>query len=227
MSKDESLTHLIDLASRQGNLHLLQEACSQGADISEEVIANIIIGNHVLCLEYILYKCFIITSSSVRLAAKCGHLSCLKLLLAYNPRDYPRSPYKQTVFYWDYFITITAARHGQLDCLVYAYEQGVELNYEATAQALRYNHLDCLKFCMDKLGDEAFKSYYVYCWNLNLNEGKCRSILFDANLTNIPALKKAIDCKKQQIKEYKQACYEILNREIHSDIIKFIIWPYI
>ncbi len=68
-----------------------------------------------------------------RIAARNGHLECLKYLYE-NGCPFGKS------------VCVSAASNGHLDCLKYLHEQGCYLHVETTAYAARNGHLECLKY---------------------------------------------------------------------------------
>jgi hypothetical protein len=139
---------------------------------------------------------------TTEIAARNGHLECLKTLYSQGVQWHPETSYFAGIFGhldclkyahengcpWDEYTIPHIAGSGHLECLKYAHSLGYGWHPDTTAYAARNGYLECLLYCLENncpISSQTLSKLYTSQTDKNLSTNLLlRKVLLHPRLQN-------------------------------------------
>ena len=155
INDDEGLIHC---AARIDDVPFIYGALERRVDFtSSDVVEALADYGHARCLDKAIQLGYFVSDHAWGLAARQGHLPCLKVLARNRPTASSKQgstdgrPEFSDAKWWPAAATLEAAKYGRCDCLSFLVDNGCSLHPLALSAAAGNGQLKCLLYVLDHL----------------------------------------------------------------------------
>ena len=212
-------------AAEHGHLECLKYAHEHGCEWDVQTLKNAAQHGHFECLKYAYDNLGLEYVGSVALASIVGkNLQILdyvmqKYIQQQKRRSTPFIPWKPELSY----LLFLAFANAQVDCFRYLYQLCIDHCAPSKRHKIWTTEFQHLREQL--LWSWGGEQFYM---NIDLDDAWWREQLFCIqDLSKHPTLLKRVTDKKQEIREYQEASFDVVSNLLTNDVIHHILFAYI